>query len=161
MAMITASMMNLKILIDHYKKKESLVRGFSFLGKKNTPDNNQERFFLIMSIGFQLYNLFGRADILSFGYSGCRPNDNIFPCTFTSYHIKKENSICAEPGECIFFTMYDTYHPADFAAEGRLCSKYLPKSKSILDVKHYAVCGLFCIQILSREVRCFYFLSYY
>lgn len=43
-----------------------------------------------------------RADILSFGYSGCRPNDNIFPCTFTSYHIKKENSICAEPGECIF-----------------------------------------------------------
>lgn len=60
-----------------------------------------------------------------------------------------------------FFTMYDTYHPADFAAEGRLCSKYLPKSKSILDVKHYAVCGLFCIQILSREVRCFYFLSYY
>lgn len=101
MAMITASMMNLKILIDHYKKKESLVRGFSFWAK-NTPDNNQERFFLIMSIGFQLYNLFGRADILSFGYSGCRPNDNIFPCTFTSYHIKKENSICAEPGECIF-----------------------------------------------------------
>lgn len=101
MAMITANMMNWKILIDHYKKKESLVRGFSFL-EKNTPDNNQERFFLIMSIGFQLYNLFGRADILSFGYSGCRPNDNIFPCTFTSYHIKKENSICAEPGECIF-----------------------------------------------------------
>ena len=55
-----------------------------------------------MSIGFQLYNLFGRADILSFGYSGCKPNDNIFPCTFTPYHIKKENSICAEPGECIF-----------------------------------------------------------
>ena len=101
MAMITANMMNWKILIDHYKKKESLVRGFSFL-EKNTPDNNQERFFLIMSIGFQLYNLFGRADILSFWYSGCRPNDNIFPCTFTSYHIKKENSICAEPGECIF-----------------------------------------------------------
>ena len=99
--MITASMMNLKILIDHYKKKESLVRGFSFWAK-NTPDNNQERFFLIMSIGFQLYNLFGRADILSFGYSGSRPNDNIFPCTFTSYHIKKENSICAEPVECIF-----------------------------------------------------------
>ena len=101
MAMITVNMMNLKILIDHYKKKESLVRGFSFWAK-NTPDNNQKRFFLIMSIGFQLYNLFGRADILSFGYSGCRPNDNIFPCTFTSYHIKKENSICAEPGECIF-----------------------------------------------------------
>ena len=26
--------MNLKILIDHYKKKESLVRGFSFWAKK-------------------------------------------------------------------------------------------------------------------------------
>ena len=60
-----------------------------------------------------------------------------------------------------FFTMYDPYHLADFAAERRSCSKYLPKSKSILDVKHYAVCGLFCIQILSREARCFYFLSYY
>lgn len=34
LAMITASMMNLKILIDHYKKKESLVRGFSFWAKK-------------------------------------------------------------------------------------------------------------------------------
>ena len=56
-----------------------------------------------------------------------------------------------------FFTMYDTYHPADFAAEGRLCSKYLPKSKSILDVKHYAVCGLFCIQILSEKYDAFIF----
>ena len=34
LAMITASMMNWKILIDHYKKKESLVRGFSFWAKK-------------------------------------------------------------------------------------------------------------------------------
>lgn len=101
MAMITANMMNWKILIDHYKKKESLVRGFSFL-EKNTPDNNQERFFLIMSIGFQLYNLFGRADILSFWYSGCRPNDNIFPCTFTSYHIKKKIQYVQNLGNAFF-----------------------------------------------------------
>ena len=75
-------------------------------------------------------------------------------------HKKRKFNMCRTWG-MHFFTMYDTYHPADFAAEGRSCSKYLPKSKSILDVKHYAVCGLFCIQILSREVRCFYFLSYY
>ena len=73
---------------------------------------------------------------------------------------KRLGCLISRKNYCVSIFHTAQIHPAGFV---HVQKRHLIMSLqvAILDVKHYAVCGLFCIQILSREVRCFYFLSYY